>query len=44
MDALADMVAGGAGSDKLPEACWGLLRQLEAHNMEAHNMKEEPVI
>jgi iron-sulfur cluster repair protein YtfE (RIC family) len=39
MDALADMVAGGADSDKLTEACRRLLRQLEAHNM-----KEEPVI
>jgi hemerythrin-like domain-containing protein len=39
MDALADMVTGGADSDKLAEVCRQLLRQLEAHNM-----KEEPVI
>ncbi|MGH3562495.1 MAG: hemerythrin domain-containing protein [Mycobacterium sp.] len=39
MDALTDTVADGADSDKLVEACQQLLRQLEAHNM-----KEEPVI
>jgi iron-sulfur cluster repair protein YtfE (RIC family) len=39
MDALADMVTGGADSDKLAELCRQLQRQLEAHNM-----KEEPVI
>jgi iron-sulfur cluster repair protein YtfE (RIC family) len=39
MDALTDMVADGADTDKLREACRQLLGQLEAHNM-----KEEPVI
>jgi iron-sulfur cluster repair protein YtfE (RIC family) len=39
MDALADMVAGGADSDTLREACQRLLTQLESHNS-----KEEPVI
>jgi iron-sulfur cluster repair protein YtfE (RIC family) len=39
MDVLTGMVADGADSDKLAEACRQLLGQLEAHNM-----KEEPVI
>jgi iron-sulfur cluster repair protein YtfE (RIC family) len=39
MDALADMVTGGADGDKLRETCQQLLRQLATHNM-----KEEPVI